>query len=187
MEELERIIEALKKGEATSDKDWEAVAEYFSLKGKTDAETITNIERFVLDNFSFEAAAENPYVYFGTDGNANIWQCVDGICKDSANNAVYISSTDAGILFNDDGFYKFLKDNLDKKLFDNVDGIVPLYEGTNASGKITLQAANGESVKVQAFNDFFSENYIKGIKSSNVKTIFSGDILARNGEGLNAA
>ncbi len=32
----------------------------------------------------------------------------------------------------------------------------------------------------------FSENYNKGIKSSNVKTIFSGDILARNGEGLNA-
>ena len=29
MEELERIIEALKKGEATSDKDWEAVAEYW--------------------------------------------------------------------------------------------------------------------------------------------------------------
>ncbi len=44
MEELERIIEALKKGEAISDKDWEAVA-------------------------------SNPYVYFGTDGNANMCQC----------------------------------------------------------------------------------------------------------------
>ena len=43
MEELERIIEALKNGEDTSDKDWEAVA-------------------------------SNPYVYFGTDGNANICQ-----------------------------------------------------------------------------------------------------------------
>ena len=143
MEELERIIEALKNGETTSTDDWQAVAEYYYLVGETDAETITNIEKFVLDNFSIEAAAENPYVYFETDGNANIWQYVDGI--------------------------------------------VPLYEGTNASGKITLQAANGESVKVQVFNDFFSENYIKGIKSSNVKTIFSGDILARNGEGLNAA
>ena len=79
MEELERIIEKIKNGEGTSLEDWKAVAEYYSLKGKTDAETITNIERFVLDNFSFEAAAENPYVYFGTDGNANIWQCVDGI------------------------------------------------------------------------------------------------------------
>ena len=121
MEELERIIEALKNGETTFTDDWQAVAEYYSLKGETDAETITNIEKFVLDNFPFEAAAENPYVYFGTDGNANIWQCVDGICKDSANNAVYISSTDAGILFNDSGFYAFLKENItNKTLFDNI-------------------------------------------------------------------
>ena len=81
-----------------------------------------------------------------------------GICKDSANNAVYISSTDAGILFNDSGFNGFMKNNLKNDLFDNTSGITPLYDGANASGKITLQAANGESVKVQAFNDFFSEN-----------------------------
>ena len=75
MEELERIVEALKNGETTSTDDWQAVAEYYALKGKTDAETITNIERFVFDNFSFEAAAENLYVYFGADRSANIWQC----------------------------------------------------------------------------------------------------------------
>lgn len=61
-----------------------------------------------------------------------------------------------------------------------------MYDGTDASGKVIIDAGNNQTKEVQALNDFFSENYIKGIKSKNIKTIFSGDILARNNKGLNA-
>ena len=188
MEALERIKEAINSGNTTKPNDWAEVARNYNLSGSDNAETIKNIERFIADNFSFETTAENAYVYFGSDGNINMWQCVDFICKDPTQSSGYISSTQAGILFNDDGFYAFLDDALGKDayLFEKINGISALYEGTDASGKVIIDAGNNETKEVQALNDFFSENYIKGIKSKNIKTIFSGDILARNNKGLNA-
>ena len=188
MEALERIKEAINSGKTTELDDWLEVARNYKLSGSDNAETIKNIERFIADNFSFETTAESAYVYFGSDGNINMWQCVDLICKDATQSSGYISSTQAGILFNDDGFYAFLDDALgkDDNLLEKIDGISALYDGTDASGKVIIDAGNNETKEVQALNDFFSENYIKGIKSKNIKTIFSGDILARNNKGLNA-
>ncbi|EEC57494.1 hypothetical protein BACPEC_02003 [[Bacteroides] pectinophilus ATCC 43243] len=36
-------------------------------------------------------------MYFGSDGNINMWQCVDLICKDATKSSGYISSTQAAI------------------------------------------------------------------------------------------
>lgn len=188
MEALERIIEAINSGETTELADWNEVAQHYNLLSDNNAEVVENIEKFVIDNFSFETNAETAYVYFGSDGNIDMWRCVDLICKDTKTNSAYISSTQAGKLFNDNGFYKFLETALQKDdlLLKKIDGISALYDGTDASGKVIIDAGNNETKEVQALNDFFSENYIKGIKSKNIKTIFSGDILARNNKGLNA-
>ena len=188
MEALERIKEAINSGNTTKPDDWAEVARNYKLSGSDNAETIKNIENFVANNFSFETTTETAYVYFGSDGNVDMWKCVDLICKDNKMNSSYISSTQAGKLFNDYGFYQFLDKTLaeDAHLFEKIDGISALYDGTDASGKVIIDAGNNETKEVQALNDFFSENYIKGIKSKNIKTIFSGDILARNNKGLNA-
>lgn len=94
MEALERIIEAVNSGKTTElDDDWLEVARNYKLSGSDSAETIKNIERFIADNFFFETTAETAYVYFGSDGNINMWQCVDIICKDATQSSGYISST----------------------------------------------------------------------------------------------
>ena len=188
MEALERIKEVINSGNTTKLDDWLELASSYKLSGSDNAEAIKNIEKFVTDNFSFETTAENAYVYFGSDGSVDMWQCVDIICKDTSQSSGYISSTQAGKLFNDVGFNEFLETILgeDNNLLKKVDGIKALYDGTDASGKVIIDAGNNETKEVQALNDFFSENYIKGIKSKNIKTIFSGDILARNNKGLNA-
>ena len=188
MEALERIKEAINNGKTTELNDWLDIARDYNISGNDDVEFIRSIENFVTENFSFETNTEAAYVYFGSDGNANIWQCVDCICKDTNQSASYITSTQAGRLFNDKGFNKFLEKIIseDSNLLKEINGIKALYDGTDASGKVIIDAGNNETKEVQALNDFFSENYIKGIKSKNIKTIFSGDILARNNKGLNA-
>ena len=188
MEALERIKEAINSGNTTNINDWSEVAQHYNISGSDDVEIIRSIENFVAENFSFETTAESAYVYFGSDGNAKIWQCVECICKDTSQNSAYISSTQAGKLFNDKGFISFLKQTLGEhsQLLQEVEGFNVVYDGTDASGKVIIDAGNNETKEVQALNDFFSENYIKGIKSKNIKTIFSGDILARNNKGLNA-
>lgn len=98
MEALEWIIEAVNSGKTTElDDDWLEVARNYKLSGSDSAETIKNIERFIADNFFFETTAETAYVYFGSDGNINMWQCVDIICKDATKSSGYISSTQAAI------------------------------------------------------------------------------------------
>ena len=97
MEALERIKEAINSGNTTELDDWAEVARNYKLSGSDNAETIKNIERFIEDNFSFETTAESAYVYFGSDGNINMWQCVDLICKDATKSSGYISSTQAAI------------------------------------------------------------------------------------------
>ena len=84
MEALERIIEAINSGETTKLDDWVEVAHNYKLSGSDNAETIKNIENFVAENFSFETTTESAYVYFGSDGNINMWQCVDCICTDTS-------------------------------------------------------------------------------------------------------
>ena len=98
----------------------------------------------------------------------------------------YITSTEAGKLFNDDGFNETLrKYSNNNGLLKNTNGIQELYEGTNSSGEISFYN-NGKEIKVKAFNDYFSEEYIRNIRCSEVKTIFTGDYLAKNGIGNNA-
>lgn len=97
MEALERIKEAINSGNTTKLDDWAEVARNYKLSGSDNAETIKNIENFVANNFSFETTTETAYVYFGSDGNVDMWKCVDLICKDNKMNSSYISSTQAAI------------------------------------------------------------------------------------------
>jgi len=77
MEALERIKEVINSGNTTKLDDWLELASSYKLSGSDNAEAIKNIEKFVTDNFSFETTAENAYVYFGSDGSVDMWQCVD--------------------------------------------------------------------------------------------------------------
>ena len=62
MEALERIIEAINSGNTTKLDDWTEVARNYKLSGSDNAETIKNIENFVVENFSFETTTESAYV-----------------------------------------------------------------------------------------------------------------------------
>ena len=97
MEALERIKEAVNSGNTTNINDWSEVAQHYNISGSDDVEIIRSIENFVAENFSFETTTESAYVYFGSDGNINMWQCVDLICKDATKSSGYISSTQAAI------------------------------------------------------------------------------------------
>lgn len=145
------------------------------------------MQKFVSENFSFASPdAEAAYVYFGSDGKVAMWEVVDNICSNSDGRKEYITSTEAGKLFNDDGFNETLrKYSNNNGLLKNTNGIQELYEGTNSSGEISFYN-NGKEIKVKAFNDYFLEEYIRNIRCSEVKTIFTGDYLAKNGIGNNA-
>lgn len=187
MDALGRIKEAIANGIQSSEDDWVEVFNQYNLSGSSDAETIQNVQKFVSENFSFASPdAEAAYVYFGSDGKVAMWEVVDNICSNSDGRKEYITSTEAGKLFNDDGFNETLrKYSNNNGLLKNTNGIQELYEGTNSSGEISFYN-NGKEIKVKAFNDYFSEEYIRNIRCSEVKTIFTGDYLAKNGIGNNA-
>ena len=77
MEALERIKEAINNGKTTELNDWLDIARDYNISGNDDVEFIRSIENFVTENFSFETNTEAAYVYFGSDGNANI--CIEDI------------------------------------------------------------------------------------------------------------
>ena len=106
---LERILTALNLGEATDSGDWEAV--FNELKGHSDAETILNVQDFIIKNFSFEieTGAEGWAYYGGSEkitsyNDAPIFKYIDAIVRNEPNKYGYISSTQAGKLFNNDAF-----------------------------------------------------------------------------------
>ncbi len=102
--------------------------------------------------------------------NTPVYQIVDGMVKSMDGSYGYISSTQAGKLFNDAGFTEAVRDILVEPSLKNRRNNL-IFNGTNASG--TIQFSDGTSV--QAFNDFFSENYINNLTCSNVQTLLSGD------------
>ena len=165
---LSKIKYQLSCGNEPSMSDWIDIL--MPLEGKTDGETINNIYDFIMENFSFEIS-ENAegYLYYGKlNDNVRIWKAVGGVVENNSSYE-YISSTWAGEIFNDEKFqdavFKLLKDDL---LAENED---ILFNGHYASGEICFS----DGTKVQAFNDFFSENYVKNLKCSNVNTMLSGD------------
>ena len=167
----------------TKAEDWQEIMKL--PKGADDAETINNVLDFVAEHFSFaiEEGAEG-YVYYGSTESTRIWRIVEGIVKDTGSEvkAGYISSTQAGRLFNDNGFKDALKKIIgDRDLFkiNGETGITQLYDGDALTGKLEVNTTKGK-VKVRALNDFFSENYIKNLKCSNIRTIFSGNCTAGN-------
>lgn len=157
-------------------KDWDAIIK--ELVGKDDVTTINNIYDFVCENFSFgiEKGAEG-YVYFGTvnsDGTTRAYQVIEGIVNSSDGAYGYISSTEAGKIFNDLGFMSAVKNNLkDSSL--KVAQNNPLFDGNVKNGVATGIIELSDGTSVQAFNDFFSANYVKNLKCSNVNTLLSGD------------
>ncbi|MFQ7393849.1 MAG: hypothetical protein ACLRMX_00910 [Lachnospira eligens] len=179
--------EAIANGIQSSEDDWVEVFNQYNLSGSSDAETIQNVQKFVSENFSFASPdAEAAYVYFWQRWKSSYVGVVDNICSNSDGRKEYITSTEAGKLFNDDGFNETLrKYSNNNGLLKNTNGIQELYEGTNSSGEISFYN-NGKEIKVKAFNDYFSEEYIRNIRCSEVKTIFTGDYLAKNGIGNNA-
>lgn len=100
-------------------------------------------------------------------------EVVDNICSNSDGRKEYITSTEAGKLFNDDGFNETLrKYSNNNGLLKNTNGIQELYEGTNSSGEISFYN-NGKEIKVKAFNDYFSEDINGG----------TGNDILRGGTG----
>ncbi|MCM1170839.1 MAG: hypothetical protein NC393_01810, partial [Clostridium sp.] len=167
--EIYRIKNFIDSGSVTKASDWLEIMS--SLVGEDDIETIKNIYGYIIQNFSFNIS-ENAegYLYYGKlNSNVAIWQTIEEIVNNDAGFG-YISSTEAGKIFNDAGFNEaiqyYIKDEvLRKNKFDI------LYNGYEASGKIYFS----DGTEVQAFNDFFSENYVKNLKCSNVNTMLSGD------------
>lgn len=109
-----------------------------------------------MDNYSFsiEKNAEG-FVYYGTttEKEAGIWKLVDGITEASNGNSGYISSTEAGKLFNDSNFNDALGEVFGTAAKEGsiaVGGNL-LYEGMDYSGKISFL----DETSAQAFNDFF--------------------------------
>ena len=107
----------------------------------------------------------------------------------------YISSTQAGKLFNDEGFGTALKEWANEIYTNNnIEGFInsdsffnSLFDGKDASGYISeaikLTDSKTELKSVRAFNDFFSENYVNNLKCSNINTVFLGNV--EKGGGLN--
>ncbi len=165
-EALQKVISALNEGENTQDY-WEII--FKELVGDSDAETITNVQSFVIKNFSFDIQSRaEGYVYYGKIGDTTvvkdtqIYKCVEAIVKNEPDRYGYISSTKAGMLFNDDGFNLVLQNSLIDSDLVNI-----LYNGENNSGRLFGN--------IQSFNDFFSENYIMHLKKSNLNTMLSGE------------
>ena len=110
MEELlKNIYEKIGNGVETDSSDWEGVLKL--IKGKDDAETLNNLQTFIKEKFSFKISenAEGYVYYGGVDDNTRVWQLVDADVKMSGGTKGYISSTQAGKLFNAPGFNKVLK------------------------------------------------------------------------------
>ncbi len=160
------IIKNMLNTEEDTQECWEIIFE--ELVGESDAETITNVQKFIKDNFSFEIqSGAEGYAYYGMSGattlseDTPLYKYVDGIVSSTPDKYGYISSTQAGKLFND----KWFNVVLNQKVGREVRSI--LYNGENNSGKLL-----GD---IQSFNDFFSENYIMRLKESNLNTMLSGD------------
>lgn len=147
------------------------------------AKTITKIQEYIKNNYSFSIGDDaEGTVYYGTIGKGtdeiHAWEIVKEYVNSSKGIRGYISSTEAGELFNEDNFNDALPEALIKNNEGDID--INLYNGQNSDGKIHFK--NGSIV--QAFNDFFSENYIKNLKCSNVSTVFFGAPVTKDG-GLN--
>ncbi len=165
---LSKIKYQLLCGNEPSMSDWIDLLVF--LEGGTDGETINNIYDFIVDNFSFEIS-ENAegYLYYGKlNDTVPIWKTVDEVVKNNSSYG-YISSSQAGKIINNEIFQDAVLDVLkDNSLAGNDDF---LFNGHYASGEIYFS----DGTKVQALNDFFSENYVKNLKCPNVNTMLSGD------------
>lgn len=147
MDVLERIKEAIRNGKECTKKDWEYVFEHYNLRGSSDAETIQNVQKFVSDNFSFASPdAKSAYVYFGNDGNVAMWQIIDDICKITDGSMEYISSTEAGKLFNDEGFYIVLREILE------TDSLIEM-SGNEDTGNISTGSADNVEIMVDSMTN----------------------------------
>lgn len=168
--------------------EWVELFDEFRDSSETTAEAIKKAQGFIKENYSF-SLPENAtaYVYFGSvDGNIGVWQVIDDLTKKSGGQRGYISGTEAGKLFLNDAFNDALKDvfgqyvkseknQTDKERKDM------LYEGQEHSGRIEFK----DKSTAQAFNDFFSQNYIENLRCANVHAIVAGAPLARGGKGYN--
>ena len=174
-----------------SRKEWAALFRQFRDSSVTTAEAIKKAQDFIKENYSF-SLPENAtaYVYFGSvDGNIGVWQVIDDLSDKSGGQRGYISSTEAGKLFNDwKNFQRAMEEvfgpyvQMDGiKDDDNSERYRCLYEGQEHSGEIEFV----DGTTAQAFNDFFSQNYIENLRCANVHAIVAGAPLARGGKGYN--
>lgn len=178
-----------------SEEEWLELFNEFYNGSRNTGEAIKKVQDFIKENYSF-SLPENAtaYVYFGSvDGKGNIcvWQVIDDLTEKSGGQRGYISSTEAGKLFLNPDFNTALK----LVFKDDVDlsGIAiadedrsktqedTLYEGKEHSGRIHFD----DKSTAQAFNDFFSQNYIENLRCANVHAIVAGAPLARGGKGYN--
>lgn len=171
--------------------DWMALFAKFRRESENTGETIKRIQNYIKKHYSFKLPKDaEAYVYYGSiNGKLRVWQVVGAVTKDSNGKKGYISDTEAGQLFNDrENFQAAMNDFFrwdvatrgndihTKAAMDEV-----LYEGQDHTGKITFR----DGSTARPFNDFFSQNYVGKIHSSNVHAIFAGDPTSWDGKGFN--
>ena len=135
----------------------------------TKGEQLEAIYNYVETNYSCEITGEG-YVYCGKlEDGTPVYQVVDKLVKTEGNG--YISSTEAGKLFNNEGFSDSITEIFRDKLADGYSSS-SMWEGKEFSG--TLKFRDGSTA--QAMNDAFSSMYVRNLKCSNVNTVIIGDV-----------
>ena len=169
---------------------WETIIEDIicnSKEGSTFADKIRAVYKYVEESFNPKINGEG-FVYFGgglDTQNTKAYQVVDGICRyteDTTTRYGYITSSEAGQLFNTENFAKAIEKKLGAESMLSTRSIDELWNGVNQTGEIIFS----DNSKAKALNDAFSEMYIRNLECSNVKTLMFGDFTKDSGKAYNA-
>ena len=169
---------------------WETIIEDIicnSKEGSTFADKIRAVYKYVEESFNPKINGEG-FVYFGgglDTQNTKAYQVVDGICRyteDTTTRYGYITSSEAGQLFNTENFAKAIEKKFGAESMLSTRSIDELWNGVNQTGEIIFS----DNSKAKALNDAFSEMYIRNLECSNVKTLMFGDFTKDSGKAYNA-
>ena len=176
--------------------NWEEIIEEIIKERCNETSTIGDklhaVYDYVKETYSSLIAGDG-YVYFGTlsDGTP-IYKIVGNICE--MDGGGYITSSEAGKLFNEEKFYNAVIDYFGKHVKKGSlmtgKNQSPLWEGFSVVGDkyadYTGNVSFIDGSEAPALNDAFSEMYVRNLECSNVKTLMFGDFTKDSGKAYNA-
>ena len=176
--------------------NWEEIIEEIIKERCNETSTIGDklhaVYDYVKETYSSLIAGDG-YVYFGTlsDGTP-IYKIVGNICEMDGDG--YITSSEAGKLFNEEEFYNAIIDYFGKHVKNGSlmtgKNESPLWEGFSVVGDeyadYTGNVSFIDGSEAPALNDAFSEMYVRNLECSNVKTLMFGDFTKDSGKAYNA-